>query len=434
MPGLTSTLDIARRALMAHQSVMSVIGHNIANAGVAGYTRQVAHLTTETPQQWGGRSWGTGVTLATITQRRSLFLDRRLRSELSSLGGWGTRARVLGQVEGLFNETGETGFSASLDAYFSAWSDLSTQPEDMALRSQVVTQGQLLAERLNRIDASLTEIAGGLEAQIDLELADFNHKLAQIEDLSSQISASNLEAGEANDLVDRRNALLDELSQIADVQWSDLSGSGFTVRVSGRLVLDASGARPLSRQTLREGLSGGSLGALMELRDETLPGLRSRLDTLASDLIQQVNALHRAGPSQVDFFSGSDAGDIAVNATLVHDLGALNVSSSGIAGENDIALAIAQLRDARVIDELGMTPDEFWSAFVGQVGMLSAEAIAQTENSEWSVAAAENARAAETGVSIDEELTQMISTQNAYLAAARVLDTASQMMDALLAI
>ncbi|MBM3316953.1 MAG: flagellar hook-associated protein FlgK [Candidatus Eisenbacteria bacterium] len=434
MPGLTHTLDVARRALMAQQSVLSVIGHNIANANTPGYARQIAHLQAEAPQLWGGRQWGNGVTLAAITQRRTQLLDQRLRAELSGLGGWRMRATVLAGVEELLQEPSERGLGATLDAFFSAWSGLSSNPEDMALRAQVLAQSQVLAERFREMDGRMERVGREVGAQIDIELAAFNEKLAAIESVSRQIAAAEQGGGRANDLRDRRAQWLDELSEVADLQWSEGPGGAWTLRAGGRVVLDQSGARPLRRSDLNGAVSGGSLGGLLELQAEGLPALRERLDLLARDLIAQVNALHRAGPSQSDFFSGGGAGDMAVSATIAHDLTALNVSTSGLEGENDIALAIGQLRESRIIDRLGMTPGEYWSAFTGRVGTLAGEARFQAENAEWTAAAAQAARDAQQGVSLDEELAAMVSTQNAYLAAARVFDIASQMMDTLLRI
>jgi flagellar hook-associated protein 1 FlgK len=432
MPGLTHTLDIARRALMTHQAALSVIGHNIANASAPGYTRQIAKLEAEAPQRWGSRDWGNGVTLASITQRRSLFLDQRVRSELAGQGGWRMRATVLGQVEQLFNEPSETGLGAVMDGFFAAWSELSSNPEDAALRANALAQSEVMAERFRDLGARFSRLASELSAQLDVELADFNARLEQVADVSEQIADLEAGGGRANDLRDRRAVLLDEMSTLADVQWSERADGGLTLRVGGNLAFDASGARPLRRADLTGAITGGSIGALVELRGETLPELRGRLDRLAQDLITQVNALHRAGPSQLDLLAGSGAGDMAVNPALLEDPSGLNVSTSGLEGENDIALAIAQLRDARIIDFLDATPGEFWSAFVGRLGTLAAEAGFQAENAELASAAAETERSGQQGVSLDEEMAAMISTQHAYLAAARVFDVAGQMMEALL--
>ncbi len=432
MYGLTHTLDIARRAMLTHQSVLSVIGHNIANANSTGYTRQTARLEAATPQRVGGIDWGDGVVLAGIERQRDRFLDQRVRDELAGLGGWQTRASALGQIEETLGEPSDAGLGAGLDNFFSAWSELSSNPEDMALRSQAVASSQVLASRFQDLDGRLARMDDELAGQLNSEVDAFNSTLTELQSVSRKITDAGAAGATSSDLLDQRDTLLDQLAQHADIRWSEQANGSLVVRVGGRVVLDGASLDPLSSKDLTPEITGGAIGALIELRTDTLPGLRAGLDVLARDLITQVNALHRAGPSGSDLFTGSSAGDIAVAPTILEDPTALNTATTGISGENDIALAIAGLQQARVIDGLTQTPGEYWSAFVSRVGTQSSEATFQQENAQLMSTAVDTRRESVKGVSLDEEMTDLVTTQYAYLAASRVFDTASQMLQTLL--
>jgi flagellar hook-associated protein 1 FlgK len=434
MNGLTHTLDIARRALMTQQSVLSVIAHNISNANSPGYSRQVARLEAEVPQRLAGKDWGNGVTMAGIERRRDLYLDQRVRAELGSQNAWSTRAGVLGTVEETLNEPSDTGLGATLDDYFAAWSELSASPEDVALRANVVAHGQILAQRIRDLDGSLVRTSGEIENQIDIELGAFNQKLASLQSLTERIVSAELSGTRANDLRDQRDMILDDLAESADIRWVEQQDGTVVVRVGGRVVLDSGSMEGLQPEDLTAEIESGALGALIALRDETLPDMRAGLDVLARDLMTQVNALHRAGPSGIDFFTGTGAVDMEVDATLVNDITALNVSSSGLSGDNDIALAMAGLQQARIIDRLSMTPSEYWSTFVSRLGTQAEEANFQQQNAQMTAEAMVARRESVKGVSLDEEMAEMIRTQEAYQAAARLFDTAAKMLDTLLQI
>ena len=271
-----------------------------------------------------------------------------------------------------------------------------------------------------------------LQVQLAYEVDSFNDKLERLESISRQLVDAEKSGAMANDLRDQRDRLLDEMSLLADISWHEQGDGSLTLRVGNRVVLDAVTREPLSVNRLAGDVTGGSIGALLELREETLPQMGSDLDLLAADLVQQVNARHRTGPSRGDFFSGSSAGEIAVAAEIVNDPLAINASTSGEAGENDIALAIAQLQSERIISGGRMTTSEYWGALVSQLGVMTQEARFQEENGEMVTEATKAQRESVQGVSLDEEMANMVSTQHAYLAAARVFDVASQMLETLM--
>ncbi|MCK4412042.1 MAG: flagellar hook-associated protein FlgK [Candidatus Eisenbacteria sp.] len=449
MPGLSHTLDIARRALMTQQAMMSVIGHNVANVGTAGYSRQVARLETQRPFLVGQISWGDGVRLSDVVRQRDRFLDEQFRAEVSDSGWWQTRANILGGIESLIGEPSDTGLSAVLDDFWAAWSELSSSPEDPALRGTVREVGRALADRIGSLADRLAQARADLGREISREVDALNRRLGDLADLNGRIQAAELSGGQANDLRDRRDLLLDELNRQAKVTWSEQEDGSLIVRLAGKTLVDREGSHPLAVATDLKAdgtraarLSGpdgesfqvetGRLGALLEMQQESVPELQAGLDGLAADLIREVNALHRAGPSGVDFFAGSGAADMALAAEIQSDLTAINVSTSGISGENDIALAIAQLQQSPISGGGTLTPSESWGAYVARLGTMAAEASAQETNTELATEALSNRRESVKGVSLDEEMAAMVQTQQAYLAATRLFEVTAGLFEALL--
>src|SRR5690606_33845105 len=142
MSGLIQGLEIARRALLAHQAALNVTGHNIANVATEGYTRRSPVLVPMPPEQTPNGILGTGVRLEGVSRNRSFFLDTQLRKEASLAGRWESRSQVLQQIESLVAEPSDGGIGALLDGFFNAWLELSNQPEDAGTRAVVVQAGQ----------------------------------------------------------------------------------------------------------------------------------------------------------------------------------------------------------------------------------------------------------------------------------------------------
>lgn len=448
MQGLSHTLDIARRAMNAQQAVLTVVGHNIANANTPGYTRQISHLSAVQPSAYGGLSFGNGVVFDSILRKRDAALDSEIRNETSLFSRWETRTGELERLEQMLAEPSDAGLSAAMDSFFTAWADLAGDPSAATRRATVREQGRILAGRFGAMARQVDRMQSEIRSQLGMEVEQFNLTLSEIKTITSSIRASGLRGLGARDLEDRRDALLDELAKVAEISYGEKKDGDFYLRVDGKLLLDASTYRPLelvrtdtseteSTFSVRIGtgatveIENGSLGALFELHDQTLPDFMSQVDTLAKTLIENINAVHRSGPSRADFFSGSDAASMALSNEVEESLNAINTSTSGLAGDNDIALALAQMRDAPILTDGTASPIEYWNSVVGRVGVVSREAQIQEETLSLTTRALEERREENGGVSLDEEMAQMIQTQQAYIAAVRLFEVAGDLMEVL---
>ncbi|MDO8211436.1 flagellar hook-associated protein FlgK [Conexibacter sp. CPCC 206217] len=426
-------LQTSLRGLIAHQQAMNTTGHNLANANTVGYSRQEAVmaamdalvLPANSATTGAGAQLGTGVDVAQIRRIRDSFLDIQFRAKNMELGDAATQSASLEQAELGFAEPTSDGINALLGRFWSAWSDLANAPESDAARTAVVRMASTLAGAFQSVHSQLTTVATqatneynaitGPDGDVDV----WARELAQLNDVISQAVA----VGQSpNDLLDRRDFLIDRLSELAQVSVTD-TGMG-TVRVDfgGVTLIDKTAAGGYTwPQTLTN--PGGKLGALQELGDPTGPALtyRDRLDAIARDLVTSVNALHSASTG-VDFFdpAGVTSDRLAVIATAA----TLVTGSTTDRGRNDVANAIAQLRGGSV--------DRTYGALVAQVGS-DVKAIRSTEAVQQAlVDAIEDRRQSVQGVSPDEEMTNMIRFQRGYQASARTMTTLDDMLDTLI--
>ena len=449
MQGLTHALDIARRAMIAQQTAMTVIGHNIANANSEGYTRQVAHLTAEVPSVWGTLSFGNGVALESVIRKRDLSLDNELRREMSSHGRWLTRSSKLKSLEQILNEPSDTGLGAALDAFWASWAELSNSPDDMTRRAMVREEGRILSHRFNTLDQRMQQMADGIDSEIRSGVDEFNLLLGELRAVNTSVREAELRGVSPNDLRDRQDLILDRMSELSGIAYGERENGSLFVRVGSTLVLDEAVFRPLEAviHDLPDGsrqipihrdrgeeveIDEGFLGGLLEMRRESLPEYMAAIDTLAVGVIDQVNSLHSAGPSGVDFFQGTDATDMRLAREVDEDLLLINASTSGLPGDNDIALAMAQLGSQRFLAGGTTSPEEYWNGMVGRLGVASREARFQEESLQISRDALDQQRMAKSGVSLDEEMTEILRVRQAYLAAVKLVEVTDQLMDSLM--
>lgn len=451
MPGLSHTLDIARRAMSTQQSVMSVIGHNIANVNTPGYSRQVARLAPEPASAWELQSFGNGVGIDAVQRKRDLCLDSEIRQDMANLGRWSQRASRMELLEDVIAEPSEIGLSATMDAFWAAWSELSSAPDDMTRHATVRENGRLLAYRFQTLVDRFERTGEDIDSEIVTRVDEFNLILGDVGNLNTLIKESELRGVSSNDLRDRRDLLLDQMSALAPITYVERDDGVVTIRLDHVNILDEATQRSLVAATgasadgsgavtleIEGGFTpvveSGELGGLLELRSETIPDFIAEVNTLAGAVIEQVNAIHRTGPSQVDFFSGTDASTIAVSVEIENDIRLINSSTSGLPGDNDIALAISQLSDARIISGNTTSPREYWDSVVGRLAVASREAQFQEESLSLTTQTLTTRRESSSGVSLDEEMAEILIAQQSYMAAVKVFEAASDMMDQLMMI
>lgn len=472
MSTLGSILSTARNALQVHQKTTQVVSHNLSNVQTEGYSRQRTELTTGSPLRTPQGMLGGGVRIADITRARDPFLDITVRREFTSAAGARLMQSTLGKVESAFLEPGEQGLGASLDAFWSAWSDLANGPSNGAARALVRDRGEQLAGHLHRLDAEIDETIQLSTRRLDDAVGNLNRLAQNIADLNRQIISAEVGGITASDLRDDRDRALDQLARLLPVQITERENGGMGVSVGGITIVDDVTARPVevrydaaARTYSVQSGSGsrvqgeeGEIGALLKLVNEELPRFRGQLDELARALVHDVNQLHAQGVSGVDangdpakgaLFFDDQGGDLSrVTARNIRISGAIAADPSRIAvgtggaSTNDVALALAQLRHsaAPTLDPAVPNPPylgnqtlgAYYSDLVSALGLAVASAEDAATVHETLGFQAEIRRESVSGVSTDEEMVRLIQTQAAYGAAARVITTVDEMLQTLL--
>ncbi|WP_209121473.1 flagellar hook-associated protein FlgK [Alkalihalobacillus sp. BA299] len=226
-------LETARRSLMAHQGALQTTGHNIANANTPGYSRQRVNLTPGEP--FPGQSFsrpgipgqiGTGVQVDSIQRYREQFLDLQFRNENSKHGFWDARFEALHKMEDILNEPSEDGIAKTMDKFWNALQDLSVHPEDSGARSVVRQQGYALADTFNYAADSLTTVQRDIQKEIDGNVHEMNTLIRQINNINLQIAKVEPHGYVPNDLYDRRDVLVDEISKLANIRVERVDSGG----------------------------------------------------------------------------------------------------------------------------------------------------------------------------------------------------------------
>ncbi|MGA9284845.1 MAG: flagellar hook-associated protein FlgK [Solirubrobacteraceae bacterium] len=421
-------LQTALSGLLAQQEALDVTGNNIANANTEGYSRETVIMRPSMPidipaissRTGEGAQLGTGVSVETINRIRNTYLDAQYRTQSSALGAAGTQAEELTQAQSAFNEPSTSGLASQISAFWSAWSELANAPTNDGAKQGVVGAGEQLADMFHQVSAQLTTIstqAGEQYAALTGPSGEVEQDANQIAKLNGQIKLDE-EAGEPpNELLDQRDLLLDKLSALANVTVVKQPDGTDTVSFGDAAKPLVEGGTVNWPQELTPA-AGGRLGALLGL---TAPGgplasYQEALDNVAGGIASAVNALHTSTP----FFTGATAASLQVAVTALQ----VQTSSTEGKGGNDVALAIAALR--------GGAAEQDYAALVGKVGSDVRGARDEQTNLQSTVTAIGNQRQSVSGVSLDEEMTNLISFQRGYEASARTMTAMDSMLETLI--
>jgi flagellar hook-associated protein 1 FlgK len=339
--------------------------------------------------------------------------------------------------------------SGQLNNLFNAFQSLATSPTSTAQRENLVNAAQTLAAGFNQASQQLSSLNDGLNTSVSNGVTSANQLLSQIADLNSQIAKATAVGGNANDLNDTREQALENLANLVNIHTTanadgtvDVSVGGAQL-ISGSKTLDTlqaydSGGGQMLVRTATGGtplaLTGGSIQGTIDARDGGLQTLRDGLDTLASSLMTQINGIYSGGydlngGSGQALFTGTDAGSIAVNASLKTDPSLVQAAgTAGATGDNTVALELAQLGSQSVA---ALGNQSFSGAFASQVGTFGfalSNANAEAANSSSVNSMLQNQRDSVSGVSIEEEVANLITFQQAYTASSKIISTVDQML------
>ncbi|WP_443736900.1 flagellar hook-associated protein FlgK [Treponema sp.] len=327
-------IEIGKRSLMAHSTQISTAGHNISNADTEGYSRQRVNVRAFDPlyrpdlerAQVAGQI-GQGTDAESITRVRDELLDSRIVGQTNVESYWATREKYYAMIESVYNEPEEISVRGNMDKFWQGWQELSVYPDSDAARQAVVTRGQTLTDSIRQQFRGLSEIGKQIDGDIEATVRQVNDISSQIAAVNAEIVRSRAMGDNPNDLMDRRDLLVEKLANLINVTVDRKDPDEFMVHTDGQVIVQGSLARQIKSvpQIDNNGYGklvwtdtgidaqfhGGTLGALIELRDKDIRSEVQSLNTMALNFADLVNDVHRnaVGKNNVtglDFFVQHD--------------------------------------------------------------------------------------------------------------------------------
>jgi len=417
-------------------------------------------METTAPTTMSAGQVGTGVTVSGIERVYDRYVTDQIRNENQALGRWQAEKSALEQVEVVFDETSGYGLNASMGEFWNAWQDLANNPSGQTERQMLLGAGEALAANFQQGYNDLTDIQAELDNNIAQTVSDINVKAGQIAELNQKIAQIESSGGTANDYRDERDLVVKELSGMIDITASDQDNGSINIKLGdGNLLVDnftsndlttvtnASGFRDVAwasspTVSINGSISGGNLKGWLEVRDVTIPGYKNDLETLVNGMALAVNTAHENGydldgVAGEAFFEGTLAdNDFGVSSAISADVNKIAASGTalGVPGDNNNAIAIANIQHSLTMSGSTATFDDFYNAIVSGVGFDVQAATSSYNHQDSLVTYLENYRESISGVSLDEEMINMLQFETAYEAAAKLINTVDKMLEVLMSI
>lgn len=437
---------------------------------------------------------GTGVEYTSITRIRDAFLDEQYRGQSDIVGSTAVQADTLSKLESFVNEPSNTSIRTVLSNFWNAWSDLSKDPENVTAREILIERTQALTDTFNSLSGQLTDLDSDLNTTIETTAATANSMMGSIAALNNQIKKIEMLGDNANDLRDQRDLLTDKLSKLVNVKVTE-TNDGYSITMGGVSLVNGAVSNTLTAASLKTSYSAGTLtggeihGMFVSVDDvadfvkqldtiantiangefevnipagTVLPGTTAATTADQKMMVKGINGLHKLGytlsnPVTVgeDIFTIKNgattitAASIQLNKNIATDsnniASSMRTMTSGgvtnvVKGNNDLALLMSQLAETKFsFDETASggtvkkaTIGDFYSAVVGALGVKSQSATRENANAEAQLAQVDSSRMSISGVSLDEEMSDMIKYQYAYTASARFMTAFDEMLDKLI--
>lgn len=545
MSGISNMFNTGRLALFANQKGLEVTSQNIANVSTPGYSRQSVVLSTTTPLDTAPGQTGTGVSVSEIRRIVDTFIESQITSGESNFGRLETESGLLNRIESTFTDATGTGINTALSDLFSAIQDVANAPADRPARIVLLERAKQLSQQIVSADTQFRQVRTDANKKIIGVLGEVNQFSAQVATLNERIKKVVLSGENPNDLYDQRQTLVNAIAERIDIQTIEDTFGQTTIFVgNGKALVEGSNSGSLvgapsadnngfvniafsssngSQTDITSAISNGSLNALIDVRDNTVPGFMDQLDQLSAGLVNTFNQQHSVGfglngttgdnffsplaPTASGLSANTGNGVLSVTVatpsaltldqyrvtrsggnytvtnlatgaastpgTLPQTFEGLTMSiASGTPANGDVFNVSAHLNSARDMSVALTDPDRiaasstlaglpgnnvnanllagiqnqtisalngdslqtFYSGFVGDVGTRTQSAQRGLRVETDMRSQLQNIRQETSGVSMDEELTNIIKFQRAYEAAATIITTADEMFQTILAL
>ncbi|MGI2258620.1 flagellar hook-associated protein FlgK [Shewanella sp. GXUN23E] len=451
-------INTALSGLNASMAALQTMANNTTNGMTPGYSRQQVVFSSVGGGAYGA---GTGVMIEGVRRISDQYQVAQLWRTSSDVGFAQVQDSYFGNIEQIFGAEGNN-ISKGLDQLFAAMNSALEQPNEIAYRQAVLNEANGMAQRFNSIAEGINAQQQQIEGQLGASVSEVNTLLKNIAGFNKEISAAQASGTPPASLLDARDAAIDELAGLLDIRVvTDSQGLVNISLAQGQPLLSGTTHASLQNSTdaanpdksvlaIRFGdasfplneSAGGSLGSLIEYRDNSLSQSKAFIDELASTLADEMNAVLAQGtdlngnPVTEPLFiyeAGNPSGSLRINKNLKPEM--LGFGKDGSPGDNSNLKDLIALADKEFsFDSLG-TKASMGDAFAAKVGQLGSSARQADMDKDTAMALQKEARtqwAATSGVNLDEEGANLIIYQQAYQANARVIATADQLFQSLL--
>ena len=470
MAGLLTSLNAGKTALSVNQKSIEIIGNNISNVNTEGYSRQTADLSPYPSMHFGNFFVGQGVVVSNVSRDHDVFVTNMLQEKSIEYGLQEGQTRALAELERIFNIS-EENISTEINRFFDSWQELSANPSGLVERDIVIQRGELLAEKFNNTISDLTRVKDNINDSLISKIDGVNSQITEIAELNQRIFTIEIHGQTANSARDRRDMLAKELSSSLGVQtYYDSKGMmavqlpGGLPLVQGNMAMEIEGVQSGSDLDLvlhaggvtrSIGLNnlGGEFEGLVHIRDQFIPSIRDDLDRLAYEVTESVNTAHAAGAgldsvTGRDFFSAPNPlppppasdpwKDAARNISVVisdsNHVAAAEAPSPPATvapGDNRNALVMFNIGEDFLIDGVDNF-GAYYGKLTARIGIESSQNQLALGGAEDAMIQLQNLRDGLAGVSLDEEMINLIQYQRGFEASAKFLATIDEMMGSLL--
>lgn len=450
---VSGLLNIARDAIASNQIAINVTGANIANVNTPGYTRQRAEFNAISSVDVSSGRADFGVRVDSIERLYNRYLETQIVDQAQKVGYDEARQEILGRVEGVFNESGGSGLSDLLSQFWNSWEALSSNPTNQVARYSVVSAASNLASLFRENSNVLSGVQQDIQDSMASAVEDINSITAEIAGLNEQILATGSEDGSGNNLLDSRMELVKGLANKINISYYENNDGTLSVFLAnGNILVGGSSSEELGvdngdiffknnpDQVINDVITGGRIGAMIEMGEETVRGYLDSLDQLADGIVTAVNDLHTTG-LDADGVIGAvffddllpGAKNMQVSAAILDDLQKIAASdNAGNKGEN--ARLIGAVRDDLSMDGGASTFNDYYASLVGRVGFDVKAVDGSIERNTAVTNQLTARREAVSGVSLDEEVINLMKYQFGYNTAGRLAKAANDMLDVLMAL
>ncbi len=447
---ITKVFDIANRSLAVYRRAMDITSHNIANTNNPNFSRQRIVFSSDYTDLSSGIVWGNGVKIGDVLRYRDNFVETQSRIMNGKYHDTRRQRELITNIEKVFSEPSDLGLGNMIGKFFNSFSELAASPTSNPLRTSVLNAATNLASKVNLLNKSLNDVKENIKLEFDDKVKSVNNILRQLNQVNKDIKTNQIKRVSTNDLLDHRDSLLNELSKLVNINVTTSSDNTVSVSIGGSFAVDShhitefemvddNGYLSLRMKggTNSAILTEGELSGLSSVYSSKVTSYKQKLDKIVNTIVEEVNKIHSTGysktsPTQtgLNFFEGYSDGILRINQVILKNPNLISISSDGTLGNGDLALRISEIMDKKLIDN--STIMEYYTTLINEIGNDGLLNKNLSEANQLVLDQLEQQKQISSGVSLDEEMTNVLQFQRSYEASAKLIKVSDELLKTIL--